>query len=55
MKTFTKAEVLEILHSVQLSELSDDFDGQLMFYTGIYQWADGTLRDLPENDESEDL
>jgi len=30
-----------------------DNDGQLVFYTSVYQWEDGTLHDEPE--EVEDI
>lgn len=33
------------------NEPERDLQGQLVFYTGLYEWADGTIRDRPQGDK----
>lgn len=47
MKIFTKEEVDACTCSYN-GELEHDEQGQLIVYTGIYQWKDGSCRDQPE-------
>jgi hypothetical protein len=48
-------EVLGILkvymNNVSTSDFEVDNDGQLMLYTGIFQWSDGEFYDEPEGDD----
>ena len=52
MKTFTVAEfedyLAELATDSHPAELPTDNDGQLIVYTGIYRWADGSLHDEAE-------
>lgn len=50
MKNYTEEEaVAEIIAGVDgVEPMSTDNDGQLIIYTGIYQWQDGTLHDQAE-------
>lgn len=51
MKTYTVAEVQEIIVQTAQDGLYDeDYDGQLILYTGIFVWSDGTYHDEPEPD-----
>jgi len=29
-------------------DLETDFEGQLVIYTGVYRWTDGTYRRMPD-------
>jgi hypothetical protein len=53
MATFTVAEVqdaiIEGASGVAPCEMDVDNEGQLIIYTGIYRWSDGTYRDEPES------
>lgn len=42
MRIFTPEEIFKNCFEV-------DLYGQLIIYTGIFQWSDGTYRDHPEN------
>ena len=52
MKIFTEQEAIEdIVEGASDShpyDLDTDLDGQLIIYTGIYRWKDGTYRDEAE-------
>ena len=50
MKTFTTEEVEEVFASK--NTLGVDLYGQLIIYTGMFQWSDGTYRDEPENENA---
>ena len=41
----------EQLSHCEVDECQTDNEGQLVYYTGIYRWPDGTLHDEPEHDE----
>lgn len=45
MKTFSRGEVSEMLSHCDVDECMEDNQGQLVFYTGVFAWADGTFRD----------
>ncbi len=52
MRIFTNAEVQDALYEqvsgVSPCEMDVDNEGQLIIYTGIYRWEDGTYRDEEE-------
>ncbi len=58
MRIYTQAEVdaatKTISGSGELGELLEDNTGQLVIYTGIFRWSDGTYRDEAEPQEEED-
>lgn len=49
MKTYTEAEV-DTLTDIKAEgvELCHDNQGQIVLYTGIFRWNDGTFRDEPD-------
>jgi hypothetical protein len=51
-KTFTIAEVQDgiqdLVGGAHPGEMSTDNDGQLVIYTGIFRWDDGTYHDEPD-------
>ena len=47
MKTFTKEEI-DARTNVSKGDLEYDNHGQLIIYTGMFQWNDGTVRDTPD-------
>lgn len=53
MRTFTVAEVedimIEVASDIQPGEAIVDESGQIIMYTGIYRWSDGSFRDVSEN------
>ena len=46
MKIFTEADVLKDITENDLTET--DNQGQIVIYTGKFQWDDGTIRDVPD-------
>lgn len=55
MKIYTKKELRE--HLVQLidhEEFDHDNYWQLVIYTGVFEWEDGSYRDEPEPEALED-
>ncbi len=51
MKIYTKDELKEFKFSFDQYDL--DNDGQLVFYSSIYHWSDGTFRDEEEPEASD--
>ncbi len=55
MQTFTEEQVDQMLKCS--GTLEHDNHGQLLIYTGVFQWADGSYHDEPDpnlpDDESE--
>lgn len=59
MKTYTVAEVQDIITELAQEspcEHEHDNEGQIVLYTGIFRWSDGTYRDEsePQGDLSEE-
>lgn len=50
MKIYTKGEVAEELSRCEQSDCETDNAGQLIHYTGLYKWKDGTIRDESDPD-----
>jgi hypothetical protein len=49
MKTYTEAEVNAATDiKADGAELCHDNQGQIVLYTGLFQWKDGTVRDEPD-------
>lgn len=46
-RTEAQRRIIEIAES-GFEDCDTDNDGQMIIYTGIYYWRDGTLRDEPE-------
>jgi len=42
-------QVIEALMNGASDEQTDN-EGQIMIYTGMYEWTDGTVRDTPDPD-----
>jgi hypothetical protein len=49
----TKQEFVKLFNVVP-EDCERDYDGQLMIYTGVYMWEDGTLHDEDELVDEED-
>lgn len=41
----------DVLPNILLSDCPKDNDGQLIIYTGVYVWEDGTWHNEPEKKE----
>ena len=51
MKIFTNKEArLHIDEVRRTQEFDRDNEGQLVLYTGLFEWKDGTIRDEPEEE-----
>jgi hypothetical protein len=57
MATYTIAEVqdgiIDLVSGVAPCELDTDNKGQLVIYTGVYRWDDGTYHDEPQSVDGE--
>ena len=54
MDNVLNSEVIrKVMDSCKVDNCEKDNSGQLVFYTGIYRWNDGTLRSVPEFDEED--
>ena len=50
MKVMLRSEFEAMFRGVSIYlDEQDDGTGQIVFYTGWYEWKDGILRDEPEN------
>ena len=47
MKTYTWDEVLQLVAAGKTDDQEDN-QGQVLFYTGVYRWKDGTYRSQPD-------
>jgi len=51
VRTFTREEVYDMTNlKAPGGDVQSDNAGQLVIYTGIYRWMDGTYRDQPDPD-----
>lgn len=48
MKIYSEAEVEIILREVGKMDHQEDLQGQMIIYTGLFNWKDGTVRDQPD-------
>lgn len=48
MRTYTDVQVNKL--NVHRGDVSTDNDGQVIIYTNIFMWADGTYHDVSEGD-----
>lgn len=52
MKTYSQEYVDKLIESLSgMMSQGEDNEGQLIIYTNIYSWKDGTYHDEPELDE----
>lgn len=54
MKIFTEEEVAQRLASAKFCTSEDDGHGQVVIYTGLFLWKDGSYRDSPDPHYEED-
>lgn len=55
LRTYTKEEVDKATDcKTEGAELSHDNNGQLIIYTGMFQWNDGTVRSRPDPNYKDD-
>ena len=52
MRTFTAEEVNRIRRATVNGKLERDEHNQLIVYSGIFEWDDGTYRDQPQPDNN---
>lgn len=48
MKTIEPSDFQSLLSDVTPMDCELDNEGQLIFYSGVYKWSDGTLHDEPD-------
>ena len=44
-------DIQERLDCIALHACCEDNEGQLVFYTGIFEWSDGTFHNKPQADK----
>ena len=50
MKIFTEQEIDTLFsYTVGSGDFQRDNSGQVVIYTGVFEWDDGTFRDEPES------
>lgn len=53
MKTYTREEMLQMT-ACPGGTMETDNQGQIVIYTGIFQWGDLTFHDQPDPDHPDD-
>lgn len=48
LKEYSAGEVNELLSHCEYNECEQDNHGQIIFYSGIFEWQDGTFHNLPD-------
>jgi hypothetical protein len=49
MKIFTEQEVDELFESID-GDFQRDNSGQVIIYTSVFEWSDGTFRSEPQSE-----
>src|ERR1700722_17041929 len=50
MKTYNEAEVQTFLKHCHFDLSEEDGQGQIVIYTGLFRWEDGTIHDEPQGE-----
>ena len=48
MKIYTDKELKKICSRLRFDDFETDLQGQVLFYTEVFLWNDGTYRDEPD-------
>jgi hypothetical protein len=54
METIKKGDINEQLSHCELADCDRDNQGQVVFYSGIFEWKDGSFHDEPDPTIDED-